>query len=237
MRKALLTAVLAGLIVLPVLGQPGRGPGGGMFGMGGGNMLLANQDVQKALKLTDDQKESLKKASTNMREAMQKAREDMDREGFTKAMTAYNEEMTKVRDALTATQKKRLLGIEIQQAERSSQPRIFTRAEVQKALKLTDKQKETVKELIDEMDKDLKELMEDAKGDREKGMAAFKKMATMGKERYTKITKQLTADQKAAWKELQGEKVELRFGGPGGGFGPGGGKDRPKREPKKKDDA
>lgn len=219
MRKVLLTAVLAGLIALPVLAQPG----GGLFRGADGGMLLANPDVQKELKLSDTQKESLKKASTKMQEAMRKAREDMDREGFTKAMEGYRDSLAGVRKELTGAQTKRLLGIEVQMAERSGQARIFAREEVQKALKLTDKQKANIKELMSDMEKDAKELMEDAKGDRTKAMAAFKKLATMGKESFTKINKTLTEEQKKAWKELQGDKFEMQarpFGGGTGGRRP-----------------
>lgn len=224
MRKVVLTTTLVALLTLPVLAQPGAG----MFRGMDGSMLLASPDVQKELKLSDDQKEALSKAQAGILEAMQKARKDKSStEGSQKAMQEYREAVDKVRGKLESGQKKRLLGIEAQVAERMSQPRIFTRAEVQSALKMTGKQKELVKELMSEMEKDVRELMEDARGNREKMMAAFKKMGTMGKERYTKITKSLSAEQKEAWKELQGEKIELRLGG----FGPGG-KERPKREKK-----
>jgi len=228
MRKVLLTALLAALVCVPVVAQR---PGGfGFGGRGGGDQLLANADVQKALKLTDEQKKAITKANEAMREAFRKAIQDKDREAMQAAGKEFGEALAKVKKDLKPEQVKRLLGIEAQVAEQQNQPRIFANADVQKALNFTEKQKEAVKELMTDMEKDVRELFQDAQGDREKFGAAMKKVQTMSKEAYTKINKTLTSEQKAAWKELKGEKVEIRLGGPGGFGRPG------KRPEKKKDD-
>jgi len=216
MRKGILFAVLIGLLTLPVLAQF---PGGGFRGMDG-SALLSSPDVQKELKLTDEQKAAVKKAT----DARMQAFRDRDQEAAKKA----SEELTKVYKELKPEQKKRLLSIEVQVAEKTTQPRIFANPDVQKALKLTDEQKKDVKELMSDMEKDVKELFEDAKGDKEKATAAFRKLRTMSKETYEKISKKLSEEQKTALKELKGEEFKGNVGFGGGRPGKG------KRE--KKDD-
>jgi len=220
MRKGILFAVLIGMLALPVLAQfPGGGLRGGALD---GNTLLSLPDVQKELNLTDDQKEMVKKASDARREAMRSAFSggNFDREAMTKATEEFNTAMGKVRKELKPEQQKRLLGIEVQAAEKAKSPRLFASADVQKAIKMTDEQKATVKELMSDMEKDLKELRDDAKGDREKMQAMVKKMTSMNQEAYAKITKKLTEEQKTALKELRGEEFKGNLN-PFGGFNKG----------------
>ena len=214
MRKCFLTVVLAALVCLPAIAQfPG------MMGRGGatGAALLSIEGVQKELKLTDDQKEAIAKAGKERNAAFAKAREDMDKEGFQTAMEGFTKAMTKVVADLKPEQKKRLLGIEVQLAEKNKTVAIFKNADVVKALALTATQKESVKELLSENEKDAKELREDAKGDRTKFREVFQKVQKMSADTYAKIAKSLSEKQLAAWKELQGEKFEVTF--PKGGFG------------------
>jgi len=224
MRKVLLTVALAALVYLPVMAQPGPG----LFGRGGdlSAMLLANKDVQKEIKLTDDQKKDIEKAGKERQEAFAKAREDMDREGFQKAMETYTKAITKVKKDLKPEQQKRLLGIEVQVAEKNKTVAIFKNAEVVKALSLTEKQQDAVKELMSEYEKDAKEIFEEVKGDRTKFKGAFEKIQKMGGETFTKVTKSLTEKQQEAWKELKGEKFDVNLFGT---FPKGKGKDRPKK--------
>lgn len=212
MRKCLLTAALACLVCVPVLLAQ---PGAGMFGRGAlEGVLLTNAEVQKELKLTDDQKKDLKAAGDEMREAMAKAREDMDREGFQKATEAYGKAVAKVKDGLKDAQKKRLLGIQAQLAEKNKSVAIFADKEVAKAMKLTDKQKE----VLSEYEKDAKELREELKGDFSKFREIGPKIQKLGSETYAKVTDSLSDDQKTAWKELKGDKFDvskINFGGGG----------------------
>jgi hypothetical protein len=226
MRKLILTAVLAGLLVMPVLAQF-RGFGGGM--MGGPDVLLGVADVQKELKLTDDQKKAIASANTKRMEAVRQAFQDMEgREAFEKIGKEHAKAMEKVREGLTSEQSKRLAQLEVQAAARTNQVRIFQKEKVQSALKLTGKQKEMVKETVSDLEKDAKELFSDAAGDREKMQAAFKKIQGLNKEAFTKVTKSFTEAQKTAWKEIQGDEFKGSLQ-PQFGFGKGKGK-------KKKDD-
>jgi hypothetical protein len=222
MRKCFLTVALAALVCLPAFAQfPG------MMGRGGvtGAFLLSIEGVQKELKLTADQKEAIEKAGKDRTAAFAKAREDMDREGFQTAQEGYTKAMTKVVDGLKPDQKKRLLGIEVQLAEKNKSAAIFKNAEVVKALALTDKQKESAKELLGEMEKDAKELFSEVQGDFTKMRAVGQKVQKMSAETYTKIAKGLSEKQLEAWKDLKGEKFDVVMP-KGGGFK---GKDKAKK--------
>ncbi len=206
MRKLCLTAVLVALLAMPVLAQFGFGRG--MMGGQDVNALLGIADVQKALKLTDEQKKAVGEATKARQEAFRAAFQDMDREAMQKAGEAYIKAMTKIREGLTSDQQKRLHEIEVQAAIQNKNPQIFKQERIQKALKLTDKQKETVKETLNDLEKDIREMMEDAKGDKEKLFGSFQKMRDMNQETFTKITKTLTDEQKKTWKDIQGEEFK-----------------------------
>jgi hypothetical protein len=224
MRKVLLTVALLGLLAVPVCAQFGFGFGGGMDA----TQLLGQKSVQEELKLTDEQKKMIKEADDARTKAFAKAREDMDREGFRTAFEEHTKAMKKVVEKLDAKQAKRLFQIEVQIATKGNSPRIFANADVQKALKLTPKQKELAKETLSELEKDAKEVMEDAKGDFQKFGAAMKKIQGLGKDAFEKVTKSLDADQKKTWEALGGDKFEGEIVNP---FGKGKGK-----KDKKKDD-
>ena len=77
---------------------------------------------------------------------------------------------------------------------------MFAKEDVQKALKLTAKQIETVDGTIKDVDADAKEIMQDLpKGDFEARQEAMKKVAAMRQKAMTKLTASLTSAQKAAW--------------------------------------
>lgn len=230
-------------------GQPPGGTArGGMMMGGGGIMLLSNESVQKELKVTDEQKEKLKKFAEDlgpkMRERMQGAFQGGgggDREAMMakvqEAMKKLNAEaMTELADAkiLQDDQMKRFKQIQIQVQLQREGPAVFAAEEVQKSLKLTDDQKDKLKGLAGEMRKDTGELMRDLRGGGEAAAEARKKMQTVAKEYTTKAKETLTDEQKKAWKELTGAPFELQMGRPGGDRrrpGGEGGTDTPRRRP------
>ncbi len=199
--------------------QPGGGGRGGMGGMLEGPMLLLNKSVQDELKLTDDQKAELTKINTKMTEARQKAFADagMDRSKIAEAMKPINDEATKaIKDgplaALKPEQSKRLKQIEVQQKGLAA----FNDEEVQKTLKITDKQKEEIAGQVKDVEKDRAEIMKDAQGDRTKMQEARTKITELNTKATDKIISSLTDDQKKAYKELVGEKFEIKFDFGGG---------------------
>src|SRR5262245_32042176 len=211
MRKILMTAALAALLAVPALAQfPGFGR------MGGPEMLLGNKSVQTELKMTDKQKDALKAAQEKMQADFKKAREDMDFEGFRTAMENYGKALKKIKDGLSKDQAKRLNQIEVQNAGLDA----FDRDDVKKALKLTEKQQDAIKDAKKDLQSDVKELLTDARGDREKLTAAFKKVGELRTKATDKVLKSLTADQKKEWDKLTGKKFEMKMEGfPGFGGG------------------
>jgi len=152
------------------------------------------------------------------------------KEAMTKAMEESTKALAKVREGLTSTQAKRLTEIEVQLATKNNNPGIFKNAAVVKILKLTDKQKDAIKETLSDLEKDTKEV-------REEGGKDFRKMGEkiqkLNKDAYTKITKSLTEDQAKVWKDAGGEKFDYKEENP---FGKGKGGKGGKKGKKDKDD-
>ncbi len=235
MRKTWLTLTLVAMIALPVLAQRGGfGFGGNMFA---GDGLLMFPDVQKELKLTDEQKKELgtiTKSAQEYRTKSRDARQDGDQEKAKeygdKANDLQAKGLKKLKESLTSEQTKRLHEIEVNVARQFNSPNIFKNTAVVKALKLTPKQEVTVKETLSDLAKDTKEVQDEAKGAKGDKGAFFKtmqKVQSLNKEAYEKITKSLNDDQQKTLKELGGKEFKLEFGK--GGFGKG-------KKNKKKDD-
>jgi len=236
MRKTFMTLTLVALMALPVLAQRQRGG----FGFGGpqtGDSLLTNKSVQEELKLDDKQKESLKELGEKTREIMKEGGEafkSKDQEKIKELLDKVAEVRTKglkkVKESLTSLQSKRFGEIQIQVAKKVNDANLFKREEIQKLLKLTDKQKDSVKESLADLEKDVKEVRDDAKGDKEKRRASGAKIATLQKDAFEKISKSLTEDQAKSLKDAGGESFEYKSDF--GNFG----KDKGKGNKKKKTD-
>lgn len=199
----LLALTLAVLVAGPALAQR---PGGGRFAPEG-PALLGNKSVQDELKLTDDQKAAIKKVMDEGRAAMRKAFQDMDRDAARAAREKMGKELAKVKEGLKPDQAKRFKQIQLQVAG----PRALASPEVQKELKLTDKQTEEVKGIFKDLQAKRQELFKDAGGDREKMREAFRKMQEMSKTANEKLGKVLTPDQQKKLEQLKGPKFEIKF--------------------------
>src|SRR5579859_2572111 len=148
MRKMWLTLALVAMIALPVLAQRG---GFGFFGGGGmtGDGLLANKSVQKELSLSEKQTAALgeiqKKFQDTFREAGEAFRDgdaEKGKEIMQKAGEARTKALKSFRESLTSDQQKRFAEIEVQVANKQTDPNIFKHSGVVKGLKLTPKQQE-----------------------------------------------------------------------------------------------
>lgn len=214
-------------------GGQGRGFGGG-FGGGGIGFLIANEAVQKELKMDKDQvdkaNEAVKKVRdahmddfAKLRDAAQEERRTKMQE-LTKAMNTETEKA--VAEVLKPEQMARLKQIELQRAGFAA----YARPEVESALKLTSEQKEKIKTISDDANKQLAELRPmggrgqgGGQGNGGQGRGQFgqsaEKIQAVRKEANEKIVAVLTDDQKKSWKELTGSPFEL-----------------PARTPPKKDD-
>jgi Spy/CpxP family protein refolding chaperone len=229
-------AMLAALAIVAIvsqssLAQPGQGRGGrGGFGRPVTPVqLVATQDsVQKALKVTDEQKEKIGKINDQVREDMRKAFEEGNaREKFQEINASAS---SKLNEVLDEGQQKRLMGILIQVVEANA---VFEPA-VGKELNITDDQKKKLDEVRQSNMDAMREVFagsRDQQGSREEMRAKMDKVREEGNK---KLMAELTTDQQKQLESLKGEKVEIDMaqlrgpGGPGGqrgGFG-----DRPRGE-------
>lgn len=221
-KSAVAAVLVAGLGGLAAVAQP-PGGGRGMFGGGGPAQLINSKTVQQELKIDEEQagklKEWAREYGAKSRERMQEAFKDVPREQmrekFAEIQAKMSEEAYKeIGTVLKEDQVKRLKQIEVQ----VSGARAFAMPHVQEALKLTDEQKDKVQQLQEESGKEMQELAQEfgfgrqAKGERPdpEKMAVFqKKSAAIAKETMTKAEAALTPEQKAKWKDLTGEAVDV----------------------------
>jgi Spy/CpxP family protein refolding chaperone len=175
--------------------------------------LLTNKSVQEELKLTDAQTAKLTKMREDREAHMKKAFEEAkgDREKATELFKKLAEEGNKsaadfIKAELKPEQARRFHQIEIQAGGLNA----FNRDDVKTALKLSDKQQEALKTLAAETQKDVSDIRKDAGRDREKLAAAQKKIDELNAKALEKAAEGLSADQKKAWKDLVGDKFELK---------------------------
>jgi Spy/CpxP family protein refolding chaperone len=212
----LLAVAVVALVASPAFAQQG----GGGFQLGGVR-LLQNKSVQEELKMTDEQKEAVKKVADEYGPKLREAFQNMDRE---KAQEIQQAQTKASLATLKPEQVKRFKQIDLQVSGLVA----LGREDVQKELKLTDEQKNKIKEISENLQKEMREIFQDAGQDREKRQEAQKKIATMRTEAFDKVKAALTDEQKATWKEMVGEKFEIKLepGRPGGGRGKGKGADK-----------
>ncbi len=204
--KVSLAVGLALFLVSPAMAQRG----GGFGGRGGIGILLANKSVQDELKLDMGQVEKLTAALTKYREDNKddfaKLRDrNTSREDREAVMKKFNEASQKVAaDVLKPEQLKRLKQIQVQQEGVTA----FANPETQKALNLTDKQKDEVKAIVEDYTKQRNDIRQNAGGNREE---ARTKSAALRKEKMEAALKVLNDDQKKTYKDLTGEAFEVKF--------------------------
>jgi len=205
--KVVLAVGVAALLGAPVWAQGFRG--GGM----GGSMLLQNASVQKELKLSDDQKDKIKTITKEFREKNKDElaklfTPDLDQKERQEIGQKLNHEAMKLlTPVLTDDQRKRFHQLELQ----VSGAQAFSDPKVQKALKLTDDQKDKIKTIEEDARKEVQEIFQNAGEDR---AAAMKKLGALRKETLEKVTTVLTDEQKKSWKDMTGKPFEFKFDGP-----------------------
>src|SRR5262249_28394100 len=138
MRQLTKTAVAFGALALVTGLVLAQGRGGFGFGMGGPGFLLMRPDVQKELKLTDDQLAKFKEIGEEMFEKGKENRDKfqgLSREEIGEKMREFTKPFNeKYYAALKPEQTKRLKQLERQMAG----VRAFNDKEIQDALKLTE---------------------------------------------------------------------------------------------------
>jgi len=231
LSKFVLVCGMVALMAAPALAQR---PGGGMGGFGPQSdaQLVSNKSVQEEMKLDKD-------TVTKVADAVKKLQDDDNLKDAYKTRNdrqASQEDRAAARKKINEAENKVVAGIlKADQVKRLEQIRhqimglaIFTNEETAKQLKLTDDQKEKIKEINDNFVKDRQEIFGGGKPggggkpDPEKLAENMKKMQTLQKEAMASATKTLKPEQKTTLKELIGEpfdyKPEFNFGGgkPGG---------------------
>jgi uncharacterized membrane protein len=224
--KWLLTAALAVLMAAPVFGQliPGMMPilENGLQAP----ILLMNRGVQREIKLAEEQRERIRKIVKEVHDKyqpeLQKARAARDNKKLLQLTRESTQETTDrvnkaIPDVLKPEQARRLKQIEIQVNGLVS----LNKPEIQKELKLTDKQKDDIARIGDGLKQDLAELAKDAaNGPLLKLPEAVRKARTLNDEATKKALATLTREQKKTWDDMTGEKFELKLdilNRPGGG--------------------
>jgi Spy/CpxP family protein refolding chaperone len=230
--RTLTALMLTAVIALPAMAQRPQRPGGGGMGFGPptGVALLRSEDVQKDLKLSDEQKEKVKTYLAKQGEEMRSAfggggRPDQEKVAeLRKKMQEENAKFQK--DALTEEQNKRLKQIGYQVGGIA----VFSTEDVAKELKITDEQKEKFKNIADQLRKDRQEVTGGGGGGGGGGRRPMispdqqKKIDALVKEATEKAHDVLTADQKKTWESMIGAKFEGKIQqGFGGGRRPGAG--------------
>jgi hypothetical protein len=199
LRQMVLGFGLAALMSVPAMAQ-GRGGFGGGFG---GPALLANESVQKELKIEGEQKEKVTKFTTDLNEKRQSAFQGVAKEERQKKMAEFNAEAMKgVVELLKPEQLKRFNQIRFQQMGAAA----FGDPDVAAKLKLTAEQKEKIQGINTDAQAQRRELMQGFQDDRE---GTLKKLAAFTKELTEKAVGVLTSEQKTTWKEILGAPFEI----------------------------
>jgi Spy/CpxP family protein refolding chaperone len=204
-------------------GPGGAGGPGGPRGMSMGQLLMADE-VQKALKLTDEQKTKIKAVFEDMRKSF------ADRGGPESFQKLRETTAKKINDVLDDGQRKRLMGIliQVQGAGAVNDPAVA------KELNITDEQKKKLEEARPSF-RPMREGGEAggqnaARGSREEMQAKMEKAREQSNKMIMDI---LTPEQQKKLESLKGEKVDIdlsKLRGPGGQSGRSGrGSNRPNR--------
>jgi len=205
--KMVLTLGVLALMASPAWAQGRGGFGGG----GGGAFILMAPNVQKDLKLTEEQ---VGKVRDVIREIGEKHRDDYaalrdasSEERVAKMATlnkSINEEVKKAL-ALSDDQAKRYDQISLQ----ARGVQAFADPTVAAKLKLTDDQKSKIREIAESGRGARGAFNKDAS--EEERAEARKKMVAAQRENQAKVQALLSDDQKKAWKELTGEMIEIQI--------------------------
>ncbi|MEX2286335.1 MAG: hypothetical protein WD648_04540 [Planctomycetaceae bacterium] len=176
--------------------------------------LAANEQVQKELAVTDEQKPQITKIAEAYRDELRQlssGSESLSREERAKQRTEQAPKRQEIADkhekelagVLKEDQQKRLKEITIQ----VQGGRALLRPDVSAALKLSDEQKQKIKQVLDSQMERGAKVFADAQGDRE---ALTKKLGELRKEIDTEAVAVLNKDQQTQFESMKGEKFELQ---------------------------
>ncbi|HEY7326008.1 MAG TPA: hypothetical protein VH592_00100 [Gemmataceae bacterium] len=192
-----LAAAIVAFAVSPALAQQQR-QRGGFGGFGGGTVfLLTQKSVQEELKLSADQVKKVTELQEKQRESFQGLRDlsQEERREKMQEMTKANEKA--VADILKPEQVKRVKQIALQQQVSRTLGFALNNEELAKELKITDEQKDKIREIQMKSFEELRDLGRDEE--------AAKKRQEVMKATNEKVMGLLTDEQKTKLKEMQGD--------------------------------
>ncbi len=181
-------------------------------------MVLGSEDVQKELKITDEQKTKLKefqdKQAAARREAFPQGQQP-DQEKIAEFRKKSVEDTNKfLKDTLTDDQTKRLKQISLQNSLKMAPALAFADEDTAKALKITDDQKEKIKSISTKLQEDSRDLR--PQRGQQPSEENTKKLTALRKEANEKIMEVLSDEQRKTLKDMQGEEFKGTIAPPGG---------------------
>lgn len=219
MRRMQLSVIISAVSMLAIFSAEAQAQGGGRSGMlmrmmmGSGSQLkselLAMEQVQDEIKLTDEQKETVvAKAKELFGEFQTEQREIMQAGGDASEVQNLLEDIQKEEKEIVASlnddQKKRLSQLMVQRMGNAA----FQNAKFAKKLGITDEQKDKIKEAFSTASETMQTAMEEARETRDFG-AIRAAMTDMQKNLTESIMGSMDDKQKSKYKEMCGEKFEF----------------------------
>jgi Spy/CpxP family protein refolding chaperone len=209
-------------------GRGGFGGFGGGFG-GGGIGILRMEEVQKELKLTDDQKKDVEALQARVREEMprfERGGQDLTQEERQKRGEEFAKKAQEVNTKAEGDLAKILKPDQMTRFEQLKLQREGASALAQKAtadkLSLTEDQRKKIQDTIAASRESMRGVFNPNATDDER-RAAMTKMREAREKLQTDLVAVLTPEQKSAWDKMLGAKFDFpAFGGGGGRGGRGG---------------
>lgn len=181
--------------------------------IGGPAKLLFLADVQKELKLTEEQ---VAKGKELTRQLNEKFADDLDSLKGLKGDELRDKRQQLRKQVVDETNKALASFLDAQQSRRLKQiylqvqgSQIFLDPAVQKTLKLDDEQKAQIKTINLESAKQLRDIV--GKADAEKVEAVSKSIGAARDKAKQQTLALLNDEQKAAWKKLEGKPFDIKF--------------------------
>lgn len=213
LRDVAAAVILCGLVATLAMAQPGRRPGFGGFGGGGGMQLLNNPQIIEELEIVEEQQEKLRELAEEAREEMREmfsGMRDLDPEERREAFGEMREKMQKfqgemqekLNKVLMPHQRERLEQIRVQMSMRfGGMQGLLGREDIREKLGITEDQVEKLREKATELNEEMQ-----------------KEIAEIREKTREKLMKTLTPEQQEQLKKMIGDPFELEFnrGGQGG---------------------
>lgn len=212
-------AVLAMVLAMAVTAQAQQRERGPRMGSGSLLGLLRMEQVQKEMKLTEEQKTKVLEVVEKLGAELRKEYEAL---GSIEDRSQRRAKMNELSDQIDMKVREQLRGVvEREQSMRLYQIRMQVRPAVEslanqfvaRRLEITDEQKAKLAEIAKDMEAKQAELyggMRDVTD--EQRSEAFQKMRTLRTEADEKALAVLTDTQKKAFEEMKGPKIELQMG-------------------------